>query len=101
MFRFAIGTQYMSQGKVKRVCTVVDQLTVTNAAGEVIKRYYKTSHEFMGQMVYEHDVCDTTIARNLIVPQVSRGSDAGAMVAEYQAETGCDWTTALVACNCD
>ncbi|MHB1952455.1 MAG: hypothetical protein ACYCOU_01805 [Sulfobacillus sp.] len=27
--------------------------------------------------------------------------DAGAMVAEYQQKTGCDWTTALVACNCD
>ncbi len=28
-------------------------------------------------------------------------TDAGAMVAEYQHETGCDWSTALVACNCD
>jgi hypothetical protein len=25
----------------------------------------------------------------------------GAMVAEYQEETGCDWESALVACNCD
>lgn len=66
MFRFPIGTQYTSRGKVKRVCTVVDQLTVTNAAGEVVKTYYKSSHEFMGQTIYEHEVCTTTIARNLI-----------------------------------
>lgn len=66
MFRFPIGTQYMSQGKAKRLCTVVDQLTVTNAAGEVVKTYYRSSHEFMGQTVYEHEVCDTTIARNLV-----------------------------------
>jgi hypothetical protein len=31
----------------------------------------------------------------------SHGSDAGAMVAEYKEETGCDWSTALAACNCD
>lgn len=64
--RFEIGTQYMSSGKHKRVCTVTDQLTVTNSKGEVIKRYYQSKHEFAGQAVYEHDVCDTTIARNLI-----------------------------------
>ena len=28
-------------------------------------------------------------------------SDAGAMVSEYHDKTGCDWSTALVACNCD
>ncbi len=27
--------------------------------------------------------------------------EVGLMVAEYQAETGCDWSTALALCNCD
>jgi hypothetical protein len=30
-----------------------------------------------------------------------RRNDAGAMVAEYQEETGCDWSSALAACNVD
>ena len=30
-----------------------------------------------------------------------RPSDAGAMVAEYKEDMGCDWSTALAACNCD
>jgi hypothetical protein len=65
-FRFEIGTQYKSSGKHSRVCTVVDQMTVTNAAGEVVKRYYKSTHEFMGQTITEHEVCDATIARNIL-----------------------------------
>jgi hypothetical protein len=28
-------------------------------------------------------------------------SDAAAMVADYQDETGCSWSRALSACNCD
>jgi hypothetical protein len=55
----------MSPGKHPRLCTVEDQLTVTNAAGEVVKTYYKTSHVVMGQKVMEHEVCDTTIARGM------------------------------------
>lgn len=47
-FRFAIGTQYQTAGKHKRIATVIDQLTVTNAAGQIVKRYYKSHHEFMG-----------------------------------------------------
>lgn len=64
--RFPIGIQYKSAGKQPRICTVEDQMTVTNSKDEVIKSYYQTSHEFAGQKVYEHEVCDTTIARNLI-----------------------------------
>jgi hypothetical protein len=64
--RFPIGTQYTSRnGKVSRVCTVSDQLTVTNSKGEVVRLYYHATHEFMGQKLTDHDVGDTTIARNL------------------------------------
>ena len=64
--RFPIGTQYTrNTGKRRDVCTVVDQLTLTNSKGEVLRRSYVTAHPFCGQQVTEHDVCDTTIARNL------------------------------------
>lgn len=66
MHRFPIGTQYIRiYGKRRDLCTVVDQLTLTNSKGEVLRRSYITSHPFCGQEVIEHDVGDTTIARNL------------------------------------
>ena len=66
MHRFPIGTQYVrNTGKRRDVCTVVDQLTLINSKGEVLRRSYVTAHPFCGQQVTEHDVCDTTIARNL------------------------------------
>jgi hypothetical protein len=64
--RFSIGTQYKSSGKHPHICTVEDQMTVTNSKGEAVFHYYTTSHEFAGQKVYEHRVCDVTIARGLI-----------------------------------
>lgn len=68
--RFPIGTKFTTSRKVRnRLVTtshvVVDQMTVTNAHGEVVRRYYVTEHEFCGQMVRVNDVCDTTIARML------------------------------------
>ena len=66
-FRFPIGTKFMTRnGKVSRVCTVSDHMTVTNSQGIVVKRYYQATHEFCGQSVTDHEVCDTTIARNLV-----------------------------------
>lgn len=66
MHRFPIGTKYATREKVSRVCTVTDQLTTTNAAGEVVRRTYVSAHEFCGQSVVNHDVVDTTIARGLL-----------------------------------
>lgn len=43
----------------------------------------------------------TGVASRMVVIQRRESSDVGAMVAEYQAETGCDWSSALVACNAD
>lgn len=66
MHRFPIGTQYRIVTKHRTdLCTVVDQLTLTNSKGEVLRRSYITSHPFCGQAVTEHDVTDTHIARNL------------------------------------
>jgi len=59
--RFPIGTTFTPRGKVKRLHTVVDCLTTTNAKGEVVKMTYIAEHEFMGQTVTS-EVIDTTIA---------------------------------------
>lgn len=64
--RFKVGTTYQTRSKHPRVCTVVDIHTTTNLAGEVVRIGYLTSHDFCGQTVLEHDVCDTTIARGLV-----------------------------------
>lgn len=63
--RFPIWTTYTTRGKSPRLCTVVDQLTLTNSKGEVVRTSYVAEHVFCGQKVLECDVCDTTIARGL------------------------------------
>jgi len=37
-----------------------------NSTGELVKVKYEAQHEFCGQVVNDHDVCATTIARGLI-----------------------------------
>ncbi len=64
--RFPIGTQYWTRGKYPRLCTVVDHLTVTNLAGQVVSTHYTTQHEFLGQLIQDQNVVDTTIARGLL-----------------------------------
>lgn len=64
--RFPIGTQGRLAMKHAPVFTVVDQLTVTNSKGDIVAIRYITSHQFCGQTVLNHDVVDTTIARNLL-----------------------------------
>lgn len=63
--RFPIGTQYLSSGKRKDVCTVVDILKTYNNAGELVKIRYVATHPLLGQPVYDYDVVDTTIAMRL------------------------------------
>ncbi len=61
--RFHVGHQFISRSNRKRklVDTVVDILTTTNIAGEIVDIEYKTVHEFCGQPVTGR--ChDTTIA---------------------------------------
>ena len=61
---YAIGTQFIRQaGKRKDVETIEDIYTTTNSAGEVVNTRYVASHDFMGQKVFDYDVCAVTIAR--------------------------------------
>ncbi len=64
--RYNIGQQYMTQGKAPRLCTVKDILKTYNFADELVSIRYVASHEFMGQIIVDIDVCDTTITRGLI-----------------------------------
>lgn len=64
--RFPIGTQYLPRRKHATVCTVVDQLTTRNAAGDVVACHYVTEHEFCGQKVRDTSVVDPTIAMGLL-----------------------------------
>lgn len=63
--RFTIGTQYLTLEKNARLCTVTDILTTTNSKGEIVRITYVATHEFMGQLITNHAVTDTTIARGI------------------------------------
>ena len=63
--KYEIGTQYLPMAKHPKLSTVTDFLTVTNSAGEIVKTYYESQHEFMGQMITNHEVCAATIARGI------------------------------------
>jgi hypothetical protein len=63
--RFAIGQQFKSRGKHPRLMTVCDILRTYNAAGDLVRIRYVAQHEFMGQTIKDHDVCETTIARSI------------------------------------
>lgn len=64
---YPIGTTFETrQGKITRLCTVVDLLTTTNAKGEVVKLRYVATHPFLGQLVADFDVNEVTIARGLV-----------------------------------
>lgn len=62
---YAIGTKFISGGKAKNECTVIDIHTTRNMAGEIVKQRYVATHAFLGQIVEDCDVNDVTIARGI------------------------------------
>ena len=64
---YSIGTKFKTRGKAPKVCIVTDILKTYNSAGDLVKTRYQASHEFMGQIVTDYDLCATTIAMGLIV----------------------------------
>lgn len=64
--QYTIGTEFTSGGKVKRLYTVIDVLSTYNSAKELVKVRYVATHEFMGQVVTDRDVCAVTIAKGLV-----------------------------------
>jgi hypothetical protein len=61
-----IGTTFLSNGKHKRLCTVSDIHKTYNIKNELVKTSYVAFHLFMGQVVYERDICKVTIQRGII-----------------------------------
>lgn len=59
--RYAIGQQYYTRGKAPRLCTVTDIWRTYNAAGELVRLRYVATHEFMGQLLTDRDVVETSI----------------------------------------
>jgi hypothetical protein len=59
--RNLIGVQYKTRGKHPKLCTVVDQHTTYNIAGDVVKVTYVATHEFLGQVVTDNYVGQTSI----------------------------------------
>ena len=66
MTDFALGTLFFKGGKHKMLCTVADIFKTYNSRGELVKTRYSAFHLFMGQIVTEHDIVETTIKRGLV-----------------------------------
>lgn len=65
--KFKIGQRFIPVGrKDSSVWTVTDLLTTRNSEGKIMSIRYVATHEFLGKMVSDYDVLETTIARGLI-----------------------------------
>lgn len=63
--KYPIGTQYLPMGKNAKVCTITECFKTYDSKGNHVKTRYQSKHDFMGQVVMDHDVCETTIARGI------------------------------------
>lgn len=62
--KFDIGTRFTPRGKARIEYTVTDIYKTHNAAGELVRLEYLTTHQFAGQSVPQL-VSETTIAMGL------------------------------------
>jgi hypothetical protein len=62
---YPIGTKFMSLGKNAYECTIVDILKTYNSNNELVKVGYNATHEFLGQIVTEHNLPVSSIARGI------------------------------------
>ena len=60
-----IGTKFLSSGKNKRVCEVVDILRTYNSKKELIKTTYIEQHDFCGQNIKSEIVAVSVQRGNL------------------------------------
>ena len=63
--KYPIGTHYLSAGKNPRLCTITDCLKTYNSKGLLVRVGYESTHEFVGQVVTDRDVCTSSIARGI------------------------------------
>jgi hypothetical protein len=65
--KYKIGQQFTSRGKgkIRNLYTITDIYRTYNSANELVRIRYVCTHEFMGQIVTNYDVIETTICRSL------------------------------------
>lgn len=73
--RFPIGLQFQHYTDRKGPRTIVDILTTTNHAGEVVRIEYVTTRDFLGQPLQE-TWPDITIARSLPLGEFAKYDSA-------------------------
>lgn len=61
-----IGTKFIKNSKHKDVYTVIDKHTTTNSKGEIVKTVYVAETNFMGQIVIDYKVPQSTVIRGQI-----------------------------------
>ena len=59
---YPIGTIYKSRGKHSKAWIVVDILKTYDVLNNLVKIRYVSTHDFLGQKVFDYDVVATTIA---------------------------------------
>ena len=68
LFRFPIGTEFRPTGGGRRTRpihkVIGHRVTLDVTTGEVVRAYYRCSHDFMGQTI-ESDETDATVARGV------------------------------------
>jgi hypothetical protein len=64
-FKYPIGTQYLPMGKNAKVCTITECFKTYDSKGNLVRTHYQSTHDFLGQSVTNHNVCETTIARGI------------------------------------
>lgn len=59
--KYKIGQKFKPRRKRQDTCTIIDILRTYNSVDQLVKIRYVTSHEFLGQLVFDYDVLQTTI----------------------------------------
>lgn len=65
--RFSIGETYATRGKHPRICTITDILRTYNSKNELVRVRYVATHTLNGQVITDHDVCETSILMGKLI----------------------------------
>ena len=69
--KYKIGQKYISRGKAKHECEIIDIYKAYNYKGELVKIRYVAAHKLLGQTVVDYDVVETSITMASGLPQIT------------------------------